>query len=109
MKKQEIFSEGICGLNVEFSFVDMYAMSQMKKNLQKIENNHKDVDAYNKLPYDQRKDIERPNRLEIDDNTIHQLINLFGKLAIPTTESDLFEDEKKDEPRPHNAPCDTEE
>ena len=94
MKKQEIYGEGLRGINVEFSFVDMYAMSQMKENLLEVENNRKEIDAYNSVPYDQRKDLKRPDKVDVDDNTIHQLINMLSKLTIQTEESDLFKDEE---------------
>ena len=107
MKKEIITSTGICGLNVTFTYADLIALCSMKKSLEELKANHEAVEAYSKMPYDQRKDIERPVLKVMPDDQLGQILNLFKKLSIECAESNIFddEDEPHTDPDPRETDC----
>lgn len=92
MKRKVIESVGVCGLQVEFNFIDVYALSTMRKSLEELKNNHEEVAAYDKIPYDERKNIARPGLKVMPDDQLQQIINFFKKLTLKCEISDIFEE-----------------
>lgn len=107
MKKEVIKATGICGLSVTFTYADITALCNMKKSLEKLKANHEAVEAYNKMPYDQRKDMERPIHEPMPDSQLNQILNLFKKLSLECAESNIFddEDEPHTDPDPRETDC----
>lgn len=102
MKTELIQKEAIVGLNVVLNSSDTFAIANMRDKLQTALDEHKAVEEYNKLPYDQRKDFERPTEKTFNElpELVQKIVYLLNKLSINIPKSDIFSEfpTKCDEP-----------
>lgn len=92
MYKKLIEREAVVGLNIELDLSDVIAIANMRDNLQAAINEYRAIDAYNKLPYDQRKDMEKPTEelYKALPTSIDKVIVLLKKLSVELPKSDIF-------------------
>lgn len=96
MKTREIYGEGVCGLNVELTIGDMCMANQMANNLKEVIDSRAAIEAYNKIPYDKRKDengnaIERPTEIIMSTENLKKLHCLMCKFSA-SLDSSIFDD-----------------
>lgn len=102
MKSQILRGEGIIGMNLTLNVCDMFAASQVANTLSKIIENHNDIKSYDKCPYDKRSEAfpeGKPQRIELDDDTMLMLHTLMCKLSYEAT-STLFAEEDEEPTNP---------
>lgn len=97
MKTRTITGEGIQGMNINVSVIDMVALSNQADSIEKIVENHKAIEAYNALPYDKRVDengekLVCPKRTEISDSELVGLARFLRKCAGSFAASEVFAD-----------------
>lgn len=95
MKREVILNNAISGIKFEINTADMVAIANMRDTLKAAMAEYRAVEEYNKLPYDKRKDVERPTEelYKALPDHIDKVIVLLSKLSIELPKSDIFDEE----------------
>lgn len=94
MKREAICSEAVSAIKFEINTADMVAIADMRDKLKAVMDEYRAIEAYNKLPYDKRKDVEKPTEKLHEDlpDHIDKVIVLLSKLSVELPKSDIFDE-----------------
>lgn len=97
MKTRTITGEGIQGMNINVSVIDMVALSNQADGIERVIANHKAIEEYHNTPYDKRVDengnkLTCPAKIELPDEELIGLAHFLRKCAGSFAASEVFSD-----------------